>query len=109
MPIYRVSAFIGEKIFETEVQQFFASAFGKENVFQLSDAEWLVDYSSGKENLMKIFDSITAKAEIFISEIFKEHIIWYMKPEKENAYKKWLGQLHHIRLDNHIKSGECTL
>ena len=49
MPIYRVSYCIREEEFETEVQQLFATRLieiGKENRFQLSDAEWLVDYSS---------------------------------------------------------------
>ncbi len=114
MPIYRVSYCIREEKFETEIQQFFASGLieiGKENMFQLSDAEWLVDYNSEKGTLMKKFDSITlsAKAEVFISEIFQEHIAWYMKPEREKAYKEWLSLPRIIRSVNHIKSDECTL
>lgn len=114
MPIYRVSYCIREEEFETEVQQLFATRLieiGKENMFQLYDAEWLVDYSSEKGALMKEFDSITLsnKAEVFISEIFQEHIAWYMKPEREKAFIEWLSLPRTIRPVNHIKSDECTL
>ena len=104
MPIYRVSYCICEEKFETEIQQFFAEGITeKENMFQLFDSEWLIDSNSTEEGLRKKFDPITlsAKAEIFISEIFQEHIALYMKPEREKAYLEWLSRPHINRSANH--------
>lgn len=112
MPVYRISYTVLDDEHQNEVLDLFnsgLSGIGRENMFNLRQNEWIISYCGKEKALMERFDYMKDYLEVFTSEIFKDHFMFYIQKNKQDDYFKWLSNKVHIRCVEHIKSSGYTV